>query len=424
MTGVCGLRVCVCTSYPADAEPRAPRHASALANLSPDIEVIFIDCAPIGQPSRKLTMIEEQPNLTWRTHFYQHRNGTLWRLIFHRLRKIMGQWVFRVFGTQWPCALSSNVIGLESMLDETVADVYLAHNIDTLLPVAHVAEKRGLKLIFDCMEFYSDMGDAQSALDRRIIRAIEAKCLPRCALVLASSDQVADEYARIYNIPRPTPLYNVPPVEHSLESTRGKQFQLYWRNSVIGIGQRGLEEALMALRLLPNDITLHLQGKLPDDGRSVLSTRIDELGITDRVVIHPPYLPEDAVKVASKHTVGLCLERAVNRNHDLTVSNKIFDYMMAGLAVVASDLPGLSSVIDRSGGGVIFKAGSARDLAEKIMQLYNDRGLLYQLQAKAREFALQVGNREKEMKRFTEAFLKACSLKPATYPDKYAVIIF
>ena len=133
-----------------------------------------------------------------------------------------------------------------------------------------------------------------------------------------------------------------------------------------------------------------------------------ELGLGNRVVFHEPYAPEDAVKEAARHHVGLCLERKGNRNHDLTVSNKIFDYHMAGLAVIASDLPGLSSVVARSGGGLLFEPGSAQDLKQKILALYHDRAGLNTLAAKARDFALREGNRDVEMKKFCTAFANVC----------------
>ena len=72
----------------------------------------------------------------------------------------------------------------------------------------------------------------------------------------------------------------------------------------------------------------------------------------------------------------------------------MFDYMMAGLAVLASDLPGLNDVIRRSKGGLLYQSGQSEDLAAKLMKLYADRALLAELAANARSFALREGNLE------------------------------
>ena len=186
-----------------------------------------------------------------------------------------------------------------------------------------------------------------------------------------------------------------------------KVFLLYWRNAVIGFGQRGLADALTALTTLPNDVTLHLQGRLASDGGKELRDRIAALGLKDRVFIHGPYGPPDAVAVASPYCVGLCLERSGVRNHELTVSNKMFDYFMAGLVVIASALPSLRAVIERSDGGLCFRPGDPTDLAAKILQVRNDRMLRLRLARNARNFATATGNRERETTRFQEGFLNA-----------------
>jgi hypothetical protein len=103
---------------------------------------------------------------------------------------------------------------------------------------------------------------------------------------------------------------------------------------------------------LPDDVTLHLQGRLPADGGTGLRARIAGLGLGNRVVVtHEPYAPGGPRKGSGTPPRWLVSERKGNRNHDLTVSNKIFDYHMAGLAVIASDLPGLSSVLALFGMG-------------------------------------------------------------------------
>jgi glycosyltransferase involved in cell wall biosynthesis len=248
------------------------------------------------------------------------------------------------------------------------------------------------------------MGDSQTDIDRKLIRKVERMLLPKCDLVFASSDRVADEYVKVYGIRRPLPLYNVPDIEHVLPKKEQDEFRLYWRNTVIDLGQRGLDDALVALKRLPSDIVLHIQGRLPSGRRTRVAQRINELGIVDRVVIHPPFRAGAAVLAAAEHTVGLCLEREGIRNQELTVSNKIFDYVMAGLVVVASDLPGLRDVVERSGGGLLYHSGDSDDLAEKILALYNDETLRRRLAKNGRKFALSVGNRDFEMKALTRAF--------------------
>ncbi len=283
------------------------------------------------------------------------------------------------------------------LTEDAAATCYIAHNIETLLPAARAAKRHGAGLVFDCMEYYSDMGDGQSVLEASAARRLEKRLLPTCALVIASSDDLAEALATEYGIPKPLSAYNVPAKEPTLPAKRGDGLNLYWRNSTLGFGQRGLEDILQAMLQLPPNVRLFLQGRrLADDGRG-LSMRISEMGLAERVMILPPYAPEDAVKQAAVYDVGLCLERRGPKNHELTVSNKMFDYHMAGLAVVSSDLPSLARVIGRSKGGLTFRAGNPASLAEVIGKLATNPSLLAELKTNARRFAMEEANLDREM---------------------------
>ena len=106
---------------------------------------------------------------------------------------------------------------------------------------------------------------------------------------------------------------------------------------------------------------LHLQGRSAVGTKSVRQL-VSSLGVSDRVQFHSPFEPEQAVTMAAPYSVGLCLERNTCKNHLLTASNKIFDYHMAGLAIVCSDMPALCQIVQSSRAGFTFKNGDPDDL--------------------------------------------------------------
>ena len=59
-------------------------------------------------------------------------------------------------------------------------------------------------------------------------------------------------------------------------------------------------------------------------------------GVPEQIHFHPIVPPEALLACASVHDVGLCLEVPLSANKDACISNKIFVYMLAGLAIVAS----------------------------------------------------------------------------------------
>jgi hypothetical protein len=401
------LKICVVTSYAAAAEPRAPRHAVAAKRAFPGAEVVFVDLVAASQSRNIEPPIFEGVDIGRVSVVYPTRASSLPRLAARKLATRWQRAWFAATGQVREGVFGDRVLGLTRVLEGLAADVYIAHNIETLLPAIHAAGGRA-HAVFDCMEYYSDMGDGQSALESRAARVLEAKCLRECALVIASSERLADTLAAEYGIRPPLASYNVAPTWAELPAKKGGGgLNLYWRNGTIGLGQRGLDDALCALRELPADVRLSVQGRPGADGGSAVRERARVLGVADRVAILPPYAPRDAVVAAAAHDVGLCLERRGPRNHDLTVSNKMFDYHMAGLAVVSSDLPSLRDVIERSRGGLLYAPGDASSLAKAIASLYSSPSLLNELQANARRFALEEANLEMELDRLAAALRAA-----------------
>lgn len=404
------MRICLVTSYGYNQEPRAPRHALALAAQFPKSEVIFIESKPQDQKCSSTFLDKKPKNLKIFTHFYPSKYTPV-KLVIAKTLQLANKIKFYILKKPSPIALSIKVIGLEKKLKKIKADIYLSHNIETLLPCFNAVKKNNAIIIFDSMEFHSDMGSSQSENDKKNVTAIEKKCLPFCNLVLSSSPEVAKALQKKYNIKMPLSLENVAPVEKRILKKPKNGLHLYWRNSVIGLGQRGLEDILVSLKSLPEDIILHLQGNLGfDHGRGV-KKRIGELEIGDRVIFHDPYKPHEAVREASKFHVGLCLERSGCKNHEFTTSNKIYDYHMAGMAVIASDLPGLRGVIKKSGGGLVFVPGSVPSLTKVVLSLYNDKKYLRLLAKKARKFALREANRRVVMKTFNQAMEKLLNMQ-------------
>ena len=289
------IKVCVCTSYAASDEPRGPRHAVAIAKLSGEIEVVFIDCLRRGQPRLVPEMFAGIANLEYRSLDIPYRGNGKASLLFNKLGYWSNRLLAKTFGAVRAGALSMRATKLEKVLREMNANVYMGYNIDTLVPIINAAARNQAKTIFDCHEFYSDMGPWQTPFDKELVKNVERTFLPDCSLVLAASAEIANELVSVYGIRKPLAIYNVPPLEEQLPKEKADGLALYWRNSTINLNQRGLEDGLRALKLLPADVTLHVQGRLPVAEKRAAGSATGELGIADRVFVHPSYLPHEAV---------------------------------------------------------------------------------------------------------------------------------
>ena len=73
--------------------------------------------------------------------------------------------------------------------------------------------------------------------------------------------------------------------------------------------------------------------------------------------------------------VGVTLLEDTCLNHRFALPNKLFEYFMAGLPVVASDLPEIRGVINRFETGLLVDPSSAENVAKGLRTLVEEASL-------------------------------------------------
>ncbi|MEZ5012363.1 MAG: glycosyltransferase, partial [Bacteroidales bacterium] len=106
--------------------------------------------------------------------------------------------------------------------------------------------------------------------------------------------------------------------------------------------------------------------------------RVLELGLVDRVTFLPVMKWEDMMSYTAMADVGLSLDSPGSPNYENSLPNKIFDYMSAGLAIIATDLKEVARVIRDSGCGLVINEPSPGEISRAISRLRDNRMLLEQ----------------------------------------------
>jgi glycosyltransferase involved in cell wall biosynthesis len=168
---------------------------------------------------------------------------------------------------------------------------------------------------------------------------------------------------------------------------RHAKLRLHWFSQTIGVG-RGIEDAVQALEFLGSEVELHLRGSLSDAYRGQLKRLSSRCGVSSQLFTYPQVDHDELIRMMSDFDIGLALERPGDPNYSLTITNKIFSYLLAGLPVVATETPGhLEAICDIPAVSASYTAGDPRALATRIERWLCDPEALQAAQQSAWDLA-------------------------------------
>jgi glycosyltransferase involved in cell wall biosynthesis len=144
-------------------------------------------------------------------------------------------------------------------------------------------------------------------------------------------------------------------------------------------------------------VVLHVRGLLSPEIKTQLTLLAQNAGVKDRVVFHGLVSPGELLAAAAEHDVGLCLEIPTPLNRDICLTNKIFLYLLAGIAVIASRTRGQSELLAKCpDAGFLYDSGNIEQLALIIERLACEPELLARAKASALAAARDRWNWEQE----------------------------
>ena len=119
-------------------------------------------------------------------------------------------------------------------------------------------------------------------------------------------------------------------------------------------------------------MSIHLRGNCSDSTRQWIDAQIPAEW-RDRLFIHPTVSNAELPARIAEHDIGLALELSDPPSRDLTVTNKLFQYLQAGLAVIATDTTGQREVFAQAPGiGCLIPCDHPLALAQALEDLLRD----------------------------------------------------
>ncbi len=216
-------------------------------------------------------------------------------------------------------------------------DFYHAHNTMFLVGFHIAARLRGKRFIYDAHEVQWEHGNVQTRLERMYIHKADG-------LINVSPGRIRVCSER-FGIPRErfTLISNYPLVdEHGAADSgageSGPDVRMVFSGG-FDLRSNRLDVLLRAMARVPGT-TLDLMAFGYRDGEQVMMRLIDEFGLGGRVRFIPLVAPDEVMKVVSGYDVAVNL--LTNPQNHVSIrycsTNKMYEYIAAGLPVLCSDL--------------------------------------------------------------------------------------
>ena len=254
------------------------------------------------------------------------------------------------------------------------ADIYQSNDLNTLIQGV-ICSKFRLKprpLIYDSHEVQTD----RTGYNKNIVKVMESNLLRFVDVMMVENHTRAAHNEELYGF-YPYTLYNYSEyyniedkeaidIHAEVRIDEDEKILLYQGGLQAG---RGLHNLINAMPYVDEGILVFIgDGKLKDE----LKQQVVDMGLQQKVKFIGRVDYKDLARYTKNAYVGFQVLQNICFNHYSASSNKLFEYLMADVPVIASDLPEIRKVFNQYNVGELVNPDDPQSIAKAINKIVQD----------------------------------------------------
>lgn len=316
-------------------------------------------------------------------------------------------------GIEWRSALGA-FHRLYLFASRTPADLVIVHT-ELGLAIGVELLKEGRLVAADFEDWHSQdlLPAARRHRPLRLLGRIEQALLIKAAYTTTTSFALARALQKAHGGAEPSVITNSFPLQ-PIPASRDPRLppSLLWFSQTIGPG-RGLESFILSWSRTTAPSRLVLLGEIDSDYKKRL---LSLAGAAKKFALEflAPCPPDELPVLIARHDLGLALEETSPPSRNLTITNKILQYLNAGLAIFATRTAGHAEVLQHlPQAGVLIDPNDTTGNAMLLDRLLSDRNTLGAMQNASRTLAGQTYCWEREAPKLLGLVDRALANHPA-----------
>lgn len=381
--------ICIITSSHLCRNPRVLKEANTLSKFGYDVTVLSpILSEELEEEDRRLIQGRAwQQKIT--IDLRPSRSG--FRHLVTRGLVRAGRTGLQLFGWELPDILGYGTRRVLKIAKSQSYDLYIAHQeLGSWVGCELLKDNKIVGADFE--DWYSRdlLPEVQATRPLRLLRECENYLLNHCSYITTTSQAMAVTLAETYSSPKPAVIYNCFPWSDRkyldmVNKDRKDQtlLSIHWVSQTIGTG-RGLETLCKALHSVDIPVQVHIRGGYTPSVEQWLHNLFPH-SKGHQLYLHDLVPPNELLSRIAEHDVGLALELKEPDNKNFTISNKLFHYLLAGLAIIATDTAGQSEIASVAATSIkLIPSENANALAAQLNNFLSESPTL----VRAKEAAL------------------------------------
>lgn len=252
----------------------------------------------------------------------------------------------------------------------TNADVLFANDLDTLWPNYLVSKIKGSTLMYDSHEIFCEVPELRlRPVKKRIWQYLESWIVPNVNNAITVNQSIATYFTEKYKVPFQV-VRNIPDYSSLRVMKTRAELQLPIDKKIIilqGAGinmQRGAEELVEAFQFLSDRFMLLIIGS--GDVLPQLKQQVKALQLRPKVTFMDKIPATELRQYTMNSDLGISIDKDTNLNYHFSLPNKLFDYIHAGIPILATRLPEIEYIINQYDIGVFIDHHDPKHIALQI----------------------------------------------------------